>query len=146
MSPRTWTHAGGIVVRLRAGRPEFLLVTSRRDPDAWVLPKGRIERDEKAKETAVREVREESGVTAEIVGKVGRSRYERDGSSLTVRYYAMRPVAQGAPKENRQVEWCNRAEARARLTWPGARDLLERAAVMVAAEADGPAGEDRAST
>ena len=61
------THAGGVVYRLKDKTPELLVVTARRDPSAWVLPKGHVERGESTEQTAVREIFEEAGVTARIV-------------------------------------------------------------------------------
>ena len=43
--------------------------------EGWVLPKGTVEYGEQHEETAVREVREETGVIADIVKYVGTSRY-----------------------------------------------------------------------
>src|SRR5947199_10546324 len=41
----------------------------------WALPKGRIDEGETAAETAVREVREETGVEGRLVEKLGDIRY-----------------------------------------------------------------------
>ena len=41
----------------------------------WALPKGRIDAGESAAETAVREVREETGVEGRLVEKLGDVRY-----------------------------------------------------------------------
>ena len=46
--------------------PEFLLVQASRPPHEWVLPKGHIEFPETPETAAHREVREESGVEAEV--------------------------------------------------------------------------------
>ena len=43
--------------------------------EGWVLPKGTVEEGEEHKETALREVHEESGVNATIVKYVGSSQY-----------------------------------------------------------------------
>ena len=43
--------------------------------DGWVLPKGTVEAGEEYKETALREVAEESGVHASIIKYVGKSQY-----------------------------------------------------------------------
>lgn len=59
--------AGGVVYRDAAGRIEVALV--RVGPKKrWQLPKGIVDAGEQPEATAVREVREEAGVDARIVG------------------------------------------------------------------------------
>lgn len=41
----------------------------------WVLPKGKMEKGETTKDTAIREVREETGIDAKILKKVGYAKY-----------------------------------------------------------------------
>src|SRR5262249_3819711 len=60
----TPTRAGGVVFRRRRNGIEYLLVEAKSKPNEWVLPKGHIEEGEDHRETAVREVYEESGVWA----------------------------------------------------------------------------------
>lgn len=43
--------------------------------EGWVLPKGTVEQGEEYKDTALREVSEESGAKAEIIKYVGKSQY-----------------------------------------------------------------------
>src|SRR5687768_17007196 len=86
-SPEKPTHAGGVVYRRVRRRIEFLLVSARRDPDAWVLPKGRIEPGETPLETAVREVAEESGVTARIEDALGQVHVRVRGRRQVIKYY-----------------------------------------------------------
>lgn len=53
-----------------------LLVSSSSDPNVFVLPKGGVEKGEKAKEAAVRETLEEGGVTGKLrPGKLGAWEY-----------------------------------------------------------------------
>jgi 8-oxo-dGTP pyrophosphatase MutT (NUDIX family) len=61
--------AGGLVVRRFRGRP-FLAVVRVRD-DILALPKGHPEPGEAAVEAARREVREETGLSAEALEKLG---------------------------------------------------------------------------
>jgi 8-oxo-dGTP pyrophosphatase MutT (NUDIX family) len=61
--------AGGIVV---FGNTLLLLKKFNGD---WVLPKGRVEKDEDIRETALREVLEESGVKGEILRYIGMVHY-----------------------------------------------------------------------
>jgi 8-oxo-dGTP pyrophosphatase MutT (NUDIX family) len=60
------SHAGGVVFRTFRDKTQYLLVEAKDDPDQWVLPKGHIEEREDYRETAAREVREETGVWAGI--------------------------------------------------------------------------------
>ena len=61
--------AGGVVI---FGNTILLLKKFNGD---WVLPKGRVERDEDIRDTALREVFEESGVKAEIIRYIGMVHY-----------------------------------------------------------------------
>src|SRR5688572_23899666 len=58
--------AGGVVFRDVSGRLEVLLIATH-GTRRWSLPKGRIEQGESAEVAAVREVREETGIQAEVV-------------------------------------------------------------------------------
>ncbi len=84
------TSAGGIVT---FGNTILLLKKFNGD---WVLPKGRVEKDEKLKMAALREVMEESGVKAEIVQYIGEANYqykniqENNMVSKTVHWYLMK--------------------------------------------------------
>lgn len=58
--------AGGVVVRRRDGRPHVLLIL---DPyRKWGLPKGHLEEGEGEPEAALREVREETGLSDLVLG------------------------------------------------------------------------------
>lgn len=64
------TSSGGVVI---FGNTILLLKKFNGD---WVLPKGRIEKDETVRDAALREVSEESGVKAEIVKYIGMVHYK----------------------------------------------------------------------
>lgn len=54
--------AGAIIFRCRDGKKEFLLIYSKRN-NIWGFPKGHIESGEGEKDAALREIREETGLT-----------------------------------------------------------------------------------
>ncbi|KAI9335001.1 diphosphoinositol polyphosphate phosphohydrolase DDP1 [Zopfochytrium polystomum] len=55
----------GVVPRLEDGR--LVLISSRKYPEKWILPKGGAETDETLEESALREAWEEAGVLGTIV-------------------------------------------------------------------------------
>ncbi|HYZ19035.1 MAG TPA: NUDIX domain-containing protein [Gaiellaceae bacterium] len=68
--------AGGVLIRRVRGR--WMLAAIRpagKPPGVWALPKGIIARGERPEDAAVREVTEETGVAARLVGKLGDIRY-----------------------------------------------------------------------
>ena len=62
---------GGVVIY--RGKILTLYKSYKNKYDGWVLPKGTVEAGEEYKETALREVAEESGVHASIIKYVGKS-------------------------------------------------------------------------
>jgi 8-oxo-dGTP pyrophosphatase MutT (NUDIX family) len=62
-------------VRKIRGRPMVAAIRPGGRNRVWALPKGRIDAGESAAETAVREVREETGVEGRLVEKLGDVRY-----------------------------------------------------------------------
>ena len=64
---------GGVIIY--RGKILTLYKSYKNKYDGWVLPKGTVEAGEEYKETALREVAEESGVHASIIKYVGKSQY-----------------------------------------------------------------------
>ena len=67
------TSCGGVVIF--RGKILLLYKNYRNKYEGWVLPKGTVESGESHEETALREVKEESGAKAEIIKYVGKSQY-----------------------------------------------------------------------
>lgn len=76
------TSCGGVVIF--RGKVLLLYKNYRNRYDGWVLPKGTVEPEEEYKETALREVREETGVSASIIKYVGKSQYSFNTPGDTV--------------------------------------------------------------
>ncbi len=122
-----YTHAGGIVIKAHDGEMRFLIVSAKQNPQHWVFPKGRIAPEESAQEAAQREVLEEAGVEADVLEPIGTSAYGAGDETVSVRFFLMRSVVEGASPEGRQKRWCSYAEALRVLSFDNARDLLSRA-------------------
>ncbi len=106
-----------------ADGPRYLLVRARRDPTQWVLPKGHVEQGETMQAAAVREVREESGVLAQVIAPLGELRFGDD----RVKIFLMRYVSTEPTHENREQVWCDVDGALERSTFAESRELLKSA-------------------
>jgi 8-oxo-dGTP diphosphatase len=121
--------AAGCVVWRRTddGDLEVLLVHRPRYDD-WSFPKGKCDPGEGFEETAVREVREETGLEVALGPELPEVRYrDHKGRSKLVRYWAAH-VGDGTFEPNDevdQVRWASVAEARAELTYHHDAALLD---------------------
>ena len=122
------TQAGGVVYRFDNGVFEFLIVTARREPRAWVLPKGNIEDDETPEEAAVREVEEEAGVIAQIERPLKDLLIDTDDRNQRIRFFLMTVLDEDEAGEGRKVRWVSLEEALDRLTFLTHRRLIREAA------------------
>ncbi|MFF9865473.1 NUDIX hydrolase [Streptomyces sp. NPDC013953] len=131
MTPRgPVIRAAGCVLwrRSPAGGGLEVAVIHRRKHGDWSLPKGKLEPGEKAREAAVREVLEETGMTCALGPELPTARYEVDGRPKEVRYWSAEATG-GAFTRNREVDellWLPPAAARARLTYEKDKSLLGR--------------------
>ncbi|WP_296465056.1 NUDIX hydrolase [uncultured Acetatifactor sp.] len=67
------TSCGGVVIF--RGKILLLYKNYKNKYEGWVLPKGTVEQGEDFKDTALREVLEESGAKATIIKYIGKSEY-----------------------------------------------------------------------
>ena len=133
------TSAGGVVARPGEDGPEVLVCVRNAD-NLWALPKGTPEPGENMEQTALREVREETGVHAEIERIIGDIRYwfsrPQEGVRYykTVRHYLMRPVG-GDPSlhdhEFDEVRWLPVQEALKLLTYQNEARILRQALDLI---------------
>lgn len=122
------THAGGVVYRIVNGRKEFLLVSTKRFSFIWVLPKGHIETSETEEETAVREVKEESGIKASIIKKIGNAeRIQWKLKKQLIAFYLMKfDSVHSVNKENRKIAWLPPEKAIAKLFYRHQKKILRQ--------------------
>lgn len=110
-----------------------------REAGVWALPKGNIDPGESAAETAVREVREETGVEGRLVEKLGDVRYvytRRGGERVfkVVSFFLLRAGRGriGAIEEAMRIEvaearWLPLDEAPRLLAYGGERETAAKA-------------------
>ncbi|MBD0292475.1 MAG: NUDIX hydrolase [Jiangellaceae bacterium] len=129
------TSAGGLVIDRLDGASQAVLIgrVDRRGRCEWVLPKGHIEPDETPEEAAVREVREETGLDAQVVSALGPIEYwfRVDGRRMhkTVHHYLL--VATGGTlgtteTEVADVAWVPLDELPGRLRYASERRVVGR--------------------
>lgn len=130
---RDASAAGGVVVR-GSGDGLEVVVAGREADRSWVFPKGTPDRGETIEETALREVREESGLDVSIVRPIGTIEYwfavPGERVHKLVHFFLM--TAHGGDlsrhdHEYDEVRWVPVAEARRLLTYDTYRQMLDRA-------------------
>ena len=131
--------AGGVVVRNFRGRPFAAVVQVREG--VLALPKGHPDSGEPALEAATREVREETGLDAEPVEKLGDIRYwySREGERVLkiVSFYLFRYRSGSVRDHDHEVEsavWIPLEEAAEKLTYKGEREMAAAALSTLASE------------
>ena len=127
--------AGGVVYREQDGGMEILLC-GRRQPPLWCLPKGTPDPGEGVRQTAVREVQEETGVTPQIVRKLGAIRYffkriqDNTLCDKTVHHYLMLPVDGDPARHDHEfddVQWFPVEEAMRVMSYPNEVAIVRKA-------------------
>jgi 8-oxo-dGTP pyrophosphatase MutT (NUDIX family) len=125
--------SGGAVILFRDGVPFVALIATRKKT-RWGLPKGAVVAGETSEQAALREVQEETGLDASIVGPLDTIEYFfRAGDTLIrkrVDFYLMHYVGgELTPQlsEVDDVEWVELSEAIRRASFDSERKLLEKA-------------------
>jgi len=142
--------AGGIVLRAISGTWQVALIEPRRDESSQprkrsravlALPKGLVDPGEKPAATAVREVREETGIVAEIVTKLADIKYVYvrtwgDGERVfkIVSFYLLRYISGEIDDvtaemriEVKRALWIPLTDAASQLAYSNERKVLEQA-------------------
>jgi 8-oxo-dGTP pyrophosphatase MutT (NUDIX family) len=145
--------AGGVVVRGTGSGWELAVIEPQKEPSAasskgkrWqklllALPKGLVDAGEKPEQTALREVAEETGLTAVLVVKLGDIKYvyvrswgDQQRVFKIVSFYLLRyvsgtidQIADDMRIEVKRALWIPLAEAERKLTYRGEKDMVRRA-------------------
>lgn len=132
--------SGGIVYRRRKGVTEVAVIRVR---NKWRLPKGRVEEGEGLQETALREVREESGLEGRVVAKLGDITYwytnkTKEGETIRifkrVYFYLVRYLKGDVRRHDDEVEeacWLPIEEAMKKLSYPTERETMRKAMILL---------------
>ncbi|MFQ5950111.1 MAG: NUDIX domain-containing protein, partial [Nitrospiria bacterium] len=77
MRTKKHTSSGGVIYRPKEEGVQVILIShyNQKGRLVWCLPKGSVEAGETLQETALREVREETGTDGRILEKIGEIQY-----------------------------------------------------------------------
>jgi 8-oxo-dGTP diphosphatase len=129
--------AGGIV--LRQGEPPLIAVVRLRKRNEWVLPKGKLDDGETARDAAEREVLEETGHDVCVHEFLGTLVYESGGRSKIVHYWRMETSGGQAYElmdDVKAVDWLPLETALERLSRSYERAFLEHVGPLALAAAE----------
>ena len=131
--------AGGVVFRKRDSLIEVAL-TSRQQGKVWCLPKGLIEKGESPEETALREVREETGLEGRLVEKIEEikywyySKWEQVRVFKIVHFYLLEYLKGDTEQHDFEVDevrWFTLEEAKRVLSYKSERGIVEKAGLIL---------------
>jgi 8-oxo-dGTP pyrophosphatase MutT (NUDIX family) len=129
--PTIYEQSGVIPYRRAISGWQFLLITSR-NARRWLIPKGLIEPDLSAADSALKEAFEEAGIRGRIVGQpIGSYCYEKWGGICQVQVFLCEVTAELSkwPEQTvRQRAWYDVEDAVAIIEDPALRALLQQAA------------------
>jgi 8-oxo-dGTP pyrophosphatase MutT (NUDIX family) len=121
-----------------------VIVTVKRDSHGnrvLGLPKGHPDGDETAEQAATREVAEETGVAAELIERLGETNYtyERKGRRVAKRvvFFLFEYRSGDLADHDHEIEdarWMPLKEAARSLTYPGEREMINRALSLLASD------------
>ena len=124
--------AGAVLWRIEKGKLKVAVIHRSRYDD-WSFPKGKVDEGELIAQTAVREIREETGLKVRLGQKLSTSRYElTNGKQKEVHYWAAKVTDKALrnstfkpDEEVASVDWMTTAEARLKFSYEFDRQLLD---------------------
>ena len=131
-------QSGVVPYRIRRGRVEVALITASGGPH-WTIPKGHIEPQMTARDSAAKEAYEESGLIGEVSKRcLGTYVYEKRGQLRQVRVYPLqvnRELRRWPERNVRNREWLTINAAASRVRSAELRCCIQRLQSVVSAAA-----------
>ena len=133
------TSSGGVVFRKLENNIEVVIVAVRGNR-AWCLPKGIIDRNENETMAALREVREETGLTGDILDKIGQISYwyflkeEMIKVHKTVHFFLLKYLDGNTDDHDHEVDearWFEIDSAIDQLSYKSEKEIMKKAKVMI---------------
>ena|SRR3989338_6969283 len=139
MKTRRHTSSGGVIFKAKEDGVQVILIShhNQKGKLIWCLPKGSVEKGESLQETALREVREETGVVGRILEKIGQIQYwfyskEEETKIFKTVHFFLLEYLQGDEKDHDsevdEARWMEISQALGMLTHDSERAIMEKAA------------------
>lgn len=134
---------------IRPYRDEWLVLalqraTTTRCPGSWETVHGRMEPAERPEEAAVREVREETGLSADRLYSITCQPFYLHTvgvvqMAVVFAAFVIEPGTVSLCDEHQAHEWLSMEEAARRFTWPREREALQHIRILLGTGDAGPA-------
>ena len=135
--------AGGVAFRTNGDQTEIALISVGEDR-RWQLPKGLVNRDEQPETAALREVREEAGITTDVVEPldtieywyVSTNRGQRVRFHKFVHFYLLRYKSGQVTEHDQEVNearWVEINQAQVLLAFKSEKEVVRQAQARLAA-------------
>ncbi|MFN3995430.1 MAG: NUDIX hydrolase [bacterium] len=127
--------AGGVLF-WKNGDNILVCIVKRKGKNIWVLPRGRVEKDENMENTVVREVKEETGVLSRVIRKIGVIKYsyyspfDKTYYDKEVHFYLLKISKQEKFVPNEEIQdriWATVEEAMNKLSYEKEKKILLKA-------------------
>lgn len=143
LQTKVQVSAGGVVYRITGKKIEVVLIAVG-EKNRWQLPKGLVNKGETLAQTAVREVREETGIETTLGDLIDRIEYWYYGQSGSqrvrfhkmVHFYLLEFKSGSTEDHDQEVEearWLEIDEAQEFLTFKTEKEILAKASKMIQA-------------
>jgi 8-oxo-dGTP diphosphatase len=132
---KTQVSSGGVIFRKHGDIFEVAMVAVK-GGNVWCLPKGLIDKGEDPEKTALREVREETGLKGKVIEKIGEITYwyyikdENSKCKKTVHFFLMGYESGDVSNHDWEVDnasWFPIDEALRKATYKGEREIIQKA-------------------
>jgi 8-oxo-dGTP pyrophosphatase MutT (NUDIX family) len=138
---REQVSAGGVVFRRSGDTIEVVLIAVG-EQRRWQLPKGLVDRGENPEQTALREVREETGIDSTLLDSIDKIEYWYSGQSENkriryhkiVHFYLLNFLSGNTKDHDQEVEearWVEIDEAGSLLSFKNEKEIVGKAKKMI---------------
>jgi 8-oxo-dGTP diphosphatase len=131
-----YLHSSGGVIFKKENNTFYVALIAVKNKSLWTLPKGLVDKGEKVEESAIREVKEETGLTGEIVGMIGEKSYwfyikdQNSRCKKKVTYFLMRYIEGNIEDfcwEVDEARWFEINEAIKKVSYKSDKEILQKA-------------------